>query len=221
MSTTNSLCVFVGTPSSLSPSQEPVLHEWLDWLAARAVHVRRLEPHMYGDDPWAQLIALLTEVDGAVLLGFPQQNADESPWPTGRDETGATRARTSSWLQVEAGMVIALGLPLLVAADAGVDDGGVRSQGMGGQRQRDAATYTRRGPRRMVCRPYVRAVGSPAWMPSDLRPGRQLRDWDPGCRDVEGLFGNRPCDERGPAGYVDRSSPNAKRSGGRSQAGVS
>jgi hypothetical protein len=40
---------------------------------------------------------------------------------------------TSSWLHLEAGMAVALGLPVLVAADAGVEEGVFSSDVWSGQ----------------------------------------------------------------------------------------
>ena len=63
--------------------------------------------------------------DGAVLLGFRQLDARGTTWRPGAEseESPIDGWWTTPWLQFEAGMAVAFGLPLLVAADEEVTEG--------------------------------------------------------------------------------------------------
>jgi len=83
-----------------------------------------------------------SQVDGVVVLGFDQLEAPTTRWRAGTpEETAGAACWTSPWMQVEAGMAVATGLPVLVAADPSVREGvfdpeihgdGVYGVGLGG-----------------------------------------------------------------------------------------
>jgi len=116
--------VFLGVPTVLTARQQPYLEQWLGWLKDQNLDVVRLERGAYGQDPWRTLKGLLSQADGVVLLGFRQLDARTATWrPHTKEETHSTDWWTSPWLHVEAGMAVMSGLPLLVAADEGVEEG--------------------------------------------------------------------------------------------------
>ena len=124
MSATEIPRVFLGTPSLLTPEQQSELERWVAWLERRPCDVVRLGRDSYGDDPWRVLTRLLSHADGVLLLGFRQLDARTAVWrPDTKEEAPSAAWWTSPWLQLEAGMAVALGLPVLVAPEAEVEDG--------------------------------------------------------------------------------------------------
>lgn len=116
--------VFLGVPAVLTAGQEPLLEQWLEWLKGQALEVVRLQRDAYGQDSWRMLTELLSQADGAVLLGFRQLDARAAVWrPHTNDEVHGVGWWTTPWLHLEAGMAIASGLPVLVAPDEGVEEG--------------------------------------------------------------------------------------------------
>ncbi len=119
-----SASVFLGVPAVLTARQQPYLEQWLGWLEDQALEVVRLKRGAYGHDPWLTLTELLSHTDGLVLLGLRQLDARLAIWrPYTKEEAHAAGWWTSAWLNVEAGMAVALGLPVLVAPDEGVEEG--------------------------------------------------------------------------------------------------
>ena len=119
-----SSCVFLGAPTVLTAKQQPYQEQWLEWLENHNLDVVRLQRGAYGKDPWRTLKGLLSQTDGVVLLGFRQLDARTATWrPHTKEETHSADWWTSPWLHFEAGMAVMSGLPLLVAADEGVEEG--------------------------------------------------------------------------------------------------
>ncbi len=59
-----------------------------------------------------------------VVLGFRQLFVSSGTWRRGtEEETDIVATWTSSWLQVETGMALAAGIPVLVASESGVCEG--------------------------------------------------------------------------------------------------
>ena len=124
MNIATSASVFVGVPAVLAPRQQPYLEQWLRWLDDQALNVVRLQRDAYGQDPWRTLTGLLSQTDGAILLGFRQLDAQTATWrPNTEEEAHRAGWWTTSWLHLEAGMAVVLGLPVLVAPDEGVEEG--------------------------------------------------------------------------------------------------
>ncbi|MEU9478785.1 hypothetical protein [Streptomyces sp. NPDC048191] len=124
MSTAAPCRVFLGAPSVLTAEQEPELERWVAWIEQQGSEVVRLSRDAYGEDPWRALTRLLREVDGVVLLGFRQLDARNAVWrPDTKEEDASAGWWTTPWLHIEAGMAVALGLPLLVAPETDVEDG--------------------------------------------------------------------------------------------------
>jgi hypothetical protein len=100
------------------------LDQWLGWLVDHSMFVMRVERDAYSDNPWEALPRVIASTDGVVLLGFQQRDVSNPTRRQGTDEEApAADWRTSPWLQIEAGVATALGLPVLVAPEAGVAEG--------------------------------------------------------------------------------------------------
>lgn len=107
--------VFASRPSALSLDQEYVFNQWHRTLLECGFRVERLLRCQYNADPWEQLKRLLMRADGVLVLGFRQ--------PAGPDTCRQHGTRTSPWLQIEAGMAIMVGLPVLAVPEDNVGDG--------------------------------------------------------------------------------------------------
>ncbi|MER5912938.1 hypothetical protein ABT124_21170 [Streptomyces sp. NPDC001982] len=123
-SDTEPVRIFLGAPSILTQDQQTTLKQWTVWLEDQSFRVVRLGRDGHGDDPWHTLPRILARVDGVVLLGFRQLDARHSVWrPDTDEEAPSSRWWTSPWLQLEAGMAVALALPVLVAPEDDVEEG--------------------------------------------------------------------------------------------------
>jgi hypothetical protein len=116
--------VFVSRPTVLTSSQAAEHQRWLRSLAAVGFDAIALQRGDYGPLPWDQLRDAIGGAHGGLVLGFRQM------WV----ESGCSRPRTSEaapaadwyatpWNQLEAGLAIMAGVPVLVAPEAGVVDG--------------------------------------------------------------------------------------------------
>jgi hypothetical protein len=116
--------VFLGAPAVLTADQQARLNPWLRWLEGQALEVVRLRRGAYGRDPWPVLRDLLAQAAGVVLVGFRQLDGTAATWRPGTSEAAHPAGWWSSpWLQVEAGIAVGLGLPVLALADEGVREG--------------------------------------------------------------------------------------------------
>ena len=117
--------VFVSAPTGLSSGQRLISGQWHQRLAGLGFDVLRLGREQYQSDPWRIVLEFIDAADGVLVLGFRQLVIDSAVW---RPDTGERAAVddaswTSPWLQIETGMALAAGLPVLVAAEAGVREG--------------------------------------------------------------------------------------------------
>jgi hypothetical protein len=95
-------------------------------LAGEGLQARTLGVTDYpGLAPLAEVLALMRQCNGALVLGLRQLHVE-----TGEAKAGTPAAAmvadlylSTPWNQIEAGMAIALGLPLLVAREEGVESG--------------------------------------------------------------------------------------------------
>jgi len=120
--------VFAGAPAVLSERQRAELDRWLTAFRALGLDVVRLDRESYTADPWAALTMLLQRVDAVVLFGFAQLCVRDGTWrPDTPEATPAATRWTTPWLQIEAGMAVAGGRPVLVLAEPGVAEGAFHS----------------------------------------------------------------------------------------------
>jgi hypothetical protein len=118
------LAVFVSRPAALSQSQRSTLQSWYSTLASRGLELRTLSRDNYASDPWPLLRDRLGAVQGAVIFGFRQIDVVQGVLRPGTDEQRrAPEALASPWTQIEAGIAISAGLPVLALAQRGVSEG--------------------------------------------------------------------------------------------------
>ena len=117
--------IFLSAPSVLLPGQERTLRTWVGMVTALGFNARpRLQRSAYERDVWDQLQRLISESHGLIAFGFQQLSVHAGVWRQGTDdECPGAAAWTSPWLQIEGGLGLASGLPVLAVADHGVSEG--------------------------------------------------------------------------------------------------
>src|SRR5215217_393354 len=111
-------------PSMRTESQQAIYDMWCEFLGSRDLCVVALRRADYVTDPWEQLTTLMRHVDGVLVLGLRQMEICQGLWRNETPEMAALSAVwTSPWMQVEAGMAIASGKPVLAAPERGVSEG--------------------------------------------------------------------------------------------------
>lgn len=119
-----SVTVLVCAPAVRTRSQQATYEQLLSSLESRGFSVTVLTRPAYVADPWEELVRLMNRADGVVVAGFRQMSIRHGVW---RDDTAeqatVDTVWTSPWMQIEAGMAIALGKPVLVLPERGVSEG--------------------------------------------------------------------------------------------------
>lgn len=86
--------------------------------------MEQLRRESYRNNPWPDLLGFLSSCDGVLVLGFRQLTVHSASWRLGTDEESKVAvAWTSPWLHTETGMALAAQVPVLVAAEYGVEEG--------------------------------------------------------------------------------------------------
>ncbi|UCE36701.1 MAG: hypothetical protein JSW00_14470 [Thermoplasmata archaeon] len=125
--------VFVSCPTTLNDNQESarkiIIHE-LDELG--------LEPRALGrtdypaDFPLKEVLVIANHCSGGVVLGFEQFSTDKGIWKRGMKEERVQNdliAFSTPWNHLEAGIMFALSLPLIVFKENSIS-GGVFDRGV-------------------------------------------------------------------------------------------
>ena len=117
--------VFVSEPTELSCGQRVMSAQWHQRLSGFGFEVFRLGRDRYQSDPWPIVLEFLDAADGVLVLGFRQLVIESAVWRANTGEQAAVddESWTSPWLQIETGMALAAGLPVLVAAESDVREG--------------------------------------------------------------------------------------------------
>ncbi len=116
--------VFLCEPSGLSRGQRTLSDRWHERLFGFGFDVDQLRSESYELNPWPGLKKHVEAAHGVVVLGFRQLCVTSGTWRSGtRDEAEVVSSWTSPWLQLEAGLALAAGLPVLLAPETGVAEG--------------------------------------------------------------------------------------------------
>jgi hypothetical protein len=108
----------------LSTLQGSVLQSWSLALQERGAELRTVPRDEYTSDPFGRLRTELQLVDGAVIFGFRHMQGLHGTCCAGTsEERAAPDALASPWTQIEAGIAIAAGLPVLALAEQGIAEG--------------------------------------------------------------------------------------------------
>jgi len=116
--------VFLCEPSGLNVRQRSLSDRWHERLFGLGFDIEQLRRHNYRPEPWNGLLNYMSTSHGVLVLGFAQLVATRATWRGGSPEEQQLAATwTSPWLQIEAGMAVASGLPVLVAPESQVSEG--------------------------------------------------------------------------------------------------
>lgn len=119
--------VFVSAPTSLSPAQEAARE-----LIVAELEAQHMEPRAVGrtdypaDCPIREVLSIVKVCAGGVILGCSQYDGQGGVWKRGTPRQAPQRGPVvfpSPWNQLEAGMLYALGKPLLVFREPGISGG--------------------------------------------------------------------------------------------------
>jgi len=116
--------IFLCEPSTLNSTQRRISDEWHERLFGLGFDVDQLRSNSYQPNPWDELLRRFDGADGVLVLGFRQLRVSSGTWRRGtEEETELAATWSSSWLHLEAGMALALGVPVLVAPESDVSEG--------------------------------------------------------------------------------------------------
>lgn len=119
--------VFVSRPTALNFDQETVLNYLLDELRELQLDPRTLGQSDYPTaSPLWEVDSIVRHSAGGLILGFSQFKTETGTWKAGTDgesEQDGPVAFPTPWNQLEAGILFAHRLPLLVFREPGIDGG--------------------------------------------------------------------------------------------------
>lgn len=125
--------IFVSAPTVLSKTQEASRHLILHELEYNDLDWRALGRSDYPTElPLREVLTIARHCAGGVILGFGQFRADtgaQKPNTSGETLISSPTYFPSPWNQLEAGILFALGLPLLVFKESNIS-GGVFDNGV-------------------------------------------------------------------------------------------
>ena len=121
--------VFLCEPSGLTGPQRRISDDWHERLFGLGFDVDQLRGCDYQPDPWSGLLTRIRAAHGVIMLGFRQLHVSAGTWRPGAEfESDVVGTWSSPWLQVEVGLAIAAGLPVLVVPEQGVGEGAFAPQ---------------------------------------------------------------------------------------------
>jgi hypothetical protein len=119
--------VFVSRPSNVSDQQQISLD-----LVLAELDAQRLEPRLLGQSdyptnlPLRDVLSIAHHCAGGVVLGFKQFEAESGIWKEGTDKKRIQETPVkfpTPWNHLEAGVMYALQLPLLIFREPGIEGG--------------------------------------------------------------------------------------------------
>jgi len=127
--------VFVSSPTRLNKEQDAVHRLILGELGQSGIEARSLGRTDYPTScPLREVMTLARHCSGGVILGFTQFEATAGTWKRGTPYVSSVADANpalfpTAWNQLEAGILFALNLPLLVFREHGIT-GGVFDNGV-------------------------------------------------------------------------------------------
>ncbi len=119
--------VFVSSPTALNRAQEAQRDVICSCLVSLNLEPRSLGRSDYPTDlPLREVLIIARHCSGGVILGFNQFTATAGTWKPGTKGERALSSVTkfpSAWNNLEAGLLYALGRPLLVFREEGITGG--------------------------------------------------------------------------------------------------
>lgn len=117
--------VFLSAPSELSANQQLSYQFIVDLLEKSGLEPRALGRSDFGPDlPLKEVYYIARHCSGGVILGFEQARASEVEFKPGTAEATVKAASfPTPWNNLEAGILFALKLPLIVFRASGIQGG--------------------------------------------------------------------------------------------------
>lgn len=118
--------VFISKPGFLNYQQQQYLNALLTRLEAEGINPQTLERTDYPQfGAIGEVQRLMSDCAGAVIVGFQQLEVRDGLWRPSTPEEKEVKDQyfPTPWNQIEAGMAMMLGLPILVLCQPGVNGG--------------------------------------------------------------------------------------------------
>jgi hypothetical protein len=119
--------VFVSHPSALNDEQKLKFEFILEELKSQHLEPRALGQSDYPSFlPLREVLTISRHCAGGIVLGFRQFQTDTGIWKQGTERERIQKEKVAfptPWNQLESGVMYALGLPLLVFREPGVEGG--------------------------------------------------------------------------------------------------
>lgn len=119
--------VFLSCPTMLSPDQTAARELIVDQMGHFGLEPRAIGRSDYpADFPLREVLTLARHCSGGIILGFKQFEAASGTWKRDTPEAETVQspvAFATEWNQLEAGILFALGKPLLIFREGRVQGG--------------------------------------------------------------------------------------------------
>lgn len=117
--------IFLSAPTTLSPEQQLSYQFIFDLLEREGFEPRALGRSDFGADyPLKEVYSIARHCSGGVILGFEQARANDVEFKPGTSAANKTSASfPTPWNNLEAGILFALKLPMMVFRAAGIQGG--------------------------------------------------------------------------------------------------
>ena len=118
--------VFVSAPTDLNDEQNKTYEYLLDRLRDENLERRALGRSDYPTEyPLKEVMLIARHCSGGIILGFNQANAEKATFKPGtpKERVEAQIKMPTPWNNLEAGMLFALKLPLMVFREDGISGG--------------------------------------------------------------------------------------------------
>ncbi len=118
--------VFISKPGDLSYQQQQCVASIMARLESEGMVPQTLERADYPNfGALSEVQRLMGDCAGAVIFGFKELEINDAIWRVGTPDEKRVKemALSTSWNQIEAGMAITLGLPILIISQRGVTSG--------------------------------------------------------------------------------------------------
>jgi hypothetical protein len=125
--------VFLSRPTEITRAQQTFCKSLEDVLVKNGLTTHTVGATDFTSRvPLRKVLEVMTGCDGACILGLVQARAARLVTKPGTraEQTTATAVFPTPWNQLEAGLAVALGLPLLVLCEPGIT-GGIFDRGVG------------------------------------------------------------------------------------------
>jgi len=119
--------IFVSKPNTINPAQHRFYNGLEEVIKTRGLEISSLGSKQYSNKaPLLAVLELMNDCEGAVILGLKQLEVKQCIEKPGTDNPNTDKKDfylPTAWNHLEAGIAFALGLPLLIIREKGVEGG--------------------------------------------------------------------------------------------------